>query len=380
MATYRVPGLSGERFSVIYGIAGTETEARERAEHIRHEQTVEFPPDLLPAGDIPDVVVGRLEDFTQSGPNYYQALISYAVETAGEDLVQFLNVVFGNISIKPGVRVERIVPPLSYLNTLRGPRFGQDGLRALTGVTDRPLICTALKPMGLSAEAVAEQAYQFALGGIDIIKDDHGLADQKFCSFDERVARCSDAVARANAKTGFKSIYMPNVTAPYGEIQKRSEKAKKAGAGGFLLCPGLVGLDVVRYLSENDDFALPIMAHPAFLGSYVTSDQNGLSHYALFGQLMRLAGADATVFPNYGGRFSFSKEECQGIARGCSEAMGEIKSIFPTPGGGMTTDRAQEMIEVYGKDFVLLIGGGLHRHGPDLVENSRYFLRMLENL
>ena len=54
--------------------------------------------------------------------------------------------------------------------------------------------------MGLSATDLAELAYRFALGGIDLIKDDHGLTNQPFCPFEERVRRCAEAVARRTAR------------------------------------------------------------------------------------------------------------------------------------------------------------------------------------
>ncbi len=60
--------------------------------------------------------------------------------------------------------------------------------------------------------------------------------------------------------------------------------------------------------------------------------------------------------------------------------MAHIKPIFPTPGGGMGLARVPEMRELYGRDVIFLIGGGLHRHSPDLVENSRYFRRVVEQM
>ena len=147
-----------------------------------------------------------------------------------------------------------------------------------------------------------------------------------------------------------------------------------------MVCPGLAGMDAVRLLAADNSIGLPLMAHPSFLGSFVTSPENGFSHGALFGQVMRLSGADMTVFPNYGGRFSFTREECAQIAEACRQEMGGMKTIFPTPGGGMTTDRAHDMLEVYGREFVLLIGGGLHRRGPDLTRNAEYFVDMVGRL
>jgi ribulose-bisphosphate carboxylase large chain len=222
-------------------------------------------------------------------------------------------------------------------------------------------------------------AYRFALGGIDIIKDDHGLADQPFAPFRERVERCAAAVARANRETGLSSLYMPNVTGPAQGLIDNALFAKNAGAGGLLFSPGLAGLDCMRLLADDDGIGLPVMSHPALQGSFVVSPESGISHFALFGQIARLAGADATIFPNYGGRFSFSRGECRSIAEGCALKMGPLKPIFPAPGGGMSLDRLPDMRQVYGPDVIFLIGGGLHQHGPDLVENCRYFRRLVED-
>lgn len=369
--------ISGERFSVVYRLVGDEREAHRKAWDICLEQTVEFPEELVPAGMIRDDIVGRIEDFKPISQGLHQATISYAVETAAGEFTQFLNVVYGNISIKPGYRVERLELPESMLSQYQGPRFGREGLREILGVKGRPLLFTALKPMGLSTGQLAEMAYKCALGGIDIIKDDHGLTNQIFAPFDERVHRCVEAVEKANGQTGGSCIYVPNITAPADKIIARAKKAKELGAGGLIISPAITGLDIMRILSSDDELNLPIFSHPAFQGSYVTSQENGISHFALFGQITRLAGADAVIYPNFGGRFSFSREECQAIVRGTSVEMGSIKKIFPSPGGGISLDRIEGLLELYGKEVIFLVGGGLFKHGADLTENCRYFSQMV---
>ncbi len=371
--------LSGERFHVVYRLTGDEALARTKARAICFEQTVEFPEDLVPEGDVRERIVGRIESLEEQQHGQWEARLSYAVETTGFELMQLLNVVFGNSSLKPGIRVERLEFPEMLLRAFKGPRFGRAGLREWLGVPSRPLLCTALKPMGLGAIELAELAYHFALGGIDMIKDDHGLADQPFAPFRERVERCAAAVVRANRETGLKGIYMPNLTGPAEGLIENALFAKNAGAEGLLFSPGLAGLDGMRLLANDDRIALPVMSHPALQGSFVVSAENGISHFALFGQIARLAGADATIFPNYGGRFSFSRDECRSIAEGCAVKMGRLKPIFPAPGGGMSLDRLPDMRQVYGSDVIFLIGGGLHQHGPDLVENCRYFRQLVES-
>jgi len=145
-----------------------------------------------------------------------------------------------------------------------------------------------------------------------------------------------------------------------------------------LIAPGLVGFDAMRILAEDDSIALPVFCHPALLGSYVLSPENGISHAALFGQMVRLAGADGTIYPNFGGRFSFSIEECRQIADATAAPMGELKPIFPCPGGGMSISSIPEAFRIYGSDVVFLVGGGLFRSGPDIIENCRYFRKLVE--
>ncbi len=369
--------LSGERMAVAYQLWGSENEAAAQARDICLEQTVEFPDDLIPRDDIRQQIVCRIASLTRVGPDCYEAMIEFPIETAGAELTQLINVLFGNISIKPGIRLVRFDLPQSLLEHYRGPRFGRSGLRKLVDVFDRPLLCTAIKPMGLAPEELAELVYRFALGGIDLIKDDHGLANQSFCPFQERVERCCQAVARANRETGQKCLYLPNVTAPAEETVDRAIAAREAGAGGLLMCPGLAGFDTMRRIADDPRVALPILSHPALLGCFTAGGDNGISHGALYGQLHRLAGADATIFPNYGGRFSFTPEQCRELAAATHQPMGHLAPIFPVPAGGMDLGRVSELCEFYGNDAILLIGGDLHRHGPNLTENCRKFVELV---
>ncbi|CDN96426.1 hypothetical protein [Agrobacterium tumefaciens] len=59
---------------------------------------------------VEDEILGRLEalDKDPYGRPGYLAKISYSDDDMGEDFLQFLNIVFGNSSIKPGLKVEDI--------------------------------------------------------------------------------------------------------------------------------------------------------------------------------------------------------------------------------------------------------------------------------
>ena len=371
--------LSGERFTIVYEIFGSEGDARQTAEEICIEQTVEFPESALPKGEIRDQILGRIMNFKNLKEHVYEAEISFAVEIAECEFTQLLNVIFGNFSIKENVRVADIRLSSALQATLQGPRYGIEGIRKIVGEEELPLLFTALKPMGLSLDNFANLVKVFAENGINIIKDDHGLTNQSFSPFKERVRVCSDAIKAAYEKTGKKAMYVPNVTAPLKKIRDNARYAKECGADGIMIAPGLVSLDIMKELAEDNEIGLPIFSHPAFSGCYAINRQ-GFTFKAYYGQLMRMAGADAVIFPNYGGRFSLSLEDCIAIANAGKEPMGGMKQMFSCPAGGMQLDRIEDMVSNYGKDVLLLIGGGLFTCGENLAANCRQFTAAVEAL
>lgn len=346
---------SGADAHILVTYAVTDSDPAAVAEAIRVEQTIEFPVDLAPTW-IQDTVVGTVVAIHDD-----TIVISYDPRTVGGDLVQLLNLIWGNVSLFPGVRVKDLSLPPSITGMVRGPRFGVQGIRELLDAPARPIVTTALKPMGRSTAELAADAVILASAGFDLIKDDHGLANQPWAPWLERVQHVSAAVVDAAERSGSKSRYMPVLNVPTAQIHDAAYAAKAAGAGALLVLPGISGFDAMRALAEDDDLALPIMSHPSFLGSHMVNRTQGIDHGILLGTIMRLAGADMSVFPNLGGRFSFSAQECLDIRDRCASELGGLAPIFPSPGGGMSLERIPEMIDFYGHDVALLIGGALHR-------------------
>ena len=99
----------------------------------------------------------------------------------------------------------------------------------------------------------------------------------------------------------------------------------------------------------------------------------------LLGKLFRLLGADAVVYPNHGGRFGYSPETCREIAATALAKRNGRKPALPVPAGGMTTDRVREMLDFYGADIMLLIGGGLLSARDRLVEETAAFVTAVKN-
>jgi ribulose-bisphosphate carboxylase large chain len=351
------------RFTVTYRLfAGSEAEARARAEGVALEQTVEVPRDVVPEGFIADEIVGRVEEIGAEGEGRFRAVVSYSPESTGAELPQLLNVMFGNSSIQKGIKVTGLdLGPLAPV--FAGPRFGIEGVRRLAGCARGPMIAPVLKPQGSSPATLAQIAERCARAGAHVVKEDHGLTDQPVHSFRARVTAIGAAVARANAEKEGTTLYFANLAGRTEDLMENARFAKDAGAHGLLIMPGLFGFDLVRRVAEAPDLGLPIMTHPSFLGPHVLSEDTGFTQGMMFGTLQRLAGSDISVFPNVGGRFGFTAEECLDIVRACQDPQGIGRPMLPSPGGGMSAERAADMRAMYGEDTVFLLGGSLLRHG-----------------
>jgi len=361
-----------ERFTVSYRVfARNEAEAQQRAEDIALEQTVEVPRDVVPPGYIEDVIMGQIEDIAFEAQGQFILKISYSPDSVGSELPQLLNVIFGNSSIQRGLKVVAFDPGEELTRRFSGARFGIDGIRKRSGRRKGGLIAAVIKPQGSSAKDLAAISYQCALAGADIIKDDHGLTNQHMAPFKERCEAICNAVNKANAETGGSTLYFPNIAGQSTDCLDFARFAKAAGAGGALILPGLFGFDLIHQLARDDAFDLPIMAHPSFLGPFVLSQDTGFSHAVMFGVLQRLAGADISIFPNVGGRFGFSAAECLSIVERCLDPQGIGKTIFPSPGGGMSVEKAPEMKQMYGSDVVYLLGGSLLRYREKIGDGIR---------
>ncbi len=365
---------SDDRLRITYRLALTEHgDPAAAAEDIALEQSVELPGRCLES-DAERIMVGRVEHVARGEGEWSQAVISFPGALIGTDLLQLLNVIFGNISLKRGMLVTAVELPGFMVGGTWGPRFGIAGVRNMLGVEPRtPLLCAALKPVGLRPDEVARRCYEFAAAGVHIVKDDHGFTDQVTAGFRERVERCLDAVERANRAHDEHSIYFPNVTGSISELPERLEFLRAAGCRGVLLSPLLVGLDTVRSISDQAHFA--ILAHPAMAGAYFGAT-HGIRPDVLLGTIFRLAGSDGVIYPNVGGRFALSADDCTGINHRLREPLSAVRPAFPVPGGGIAVERVPEWVRRYGPDTIFLIGASLYDQ-PDVGRAARELVMAL---
>lgn len=357
--------MTAPRILASYRVQAACADIERVAEAIALEQSVEVPRAAVHDRFVAEQVVGCVEGIAEVAQGSYEVRIGLAAATVGSNPAQLLNMAFGNSSLKDNVELVGLELPQEVLAMLPGPRFGVAGWRR-TGQR-APLTCAALKPQGLSAERLASLAYTLAEAGVDVIKDDHGLADQAYAPFEARVHAVQEAIERAADATGHQAIYAPSVVGSPRFVTRQVQTARDAGARAILLAPSLLGLPAfAEVVAEVAD--VPVLAHPAFAGTA------RIAHPLLIGLLYRLFGADAVIFPHSAGRFAFSQEDCLAIAHNALRPLGSMAPALPVPAGGLALESLGPALDLYGDDVMLLVGGALLLEPAEVGLRARQFV------
>lgn len=357
-----------DRIVATYRVMSEPAAIAARAQALALEQSVEAPLEAVRDEFVAREIVAQVRDISEAGAGNFEVALGLSAATVGGDAGQLLNMLFGNSSLQGDVELLDFALPAPMLATFGGPSLGLEDLRARTGARGRAMTCVALKPQGLAPSALGALTEALALGGVDFIKDDHGLADQDYSPFAERVRAGAAATRRAAERTGRLTRYAPALSGHYGTMRAQIALAREAGLDAVMVAPMLAGLSTVQALTaENRDLAF--FAHPAMGGAARIAPP-------ALAKLFRLVGGDVGIFPNFGGRFGYSRETCLAVAAALRGPWGGLAAAAPTPAGGMTPARIAEMLEVYGADTMLLIGGALLVAPPEqLTQGAADFVR-----
>jgi ribulose-bisphosphate carboxylase large chain len=272
-ATYHVTAPNAEELAL-------------RVESLLLEQTVELPRVALRDPFVLENIVGRLVSTEAIEGQKHRVVIDFPIIATADDPAQFLNVLFGNTSLQEHVVLADFELPTDWpgrTQALPGPGFGGPGLRKLLHVPDRAITSTALKPIGLTTTRLAELCSLFAQAGVDLIKDDHGLANHMFHPFIERVRACQKAVTESNRASGRHAVYAPNLTGTPSTVLEQLRVAQEEGVGAVMIAPMLLGLPLMAEITARHA-KVPILGHPSFGGA------TRISPEALYGKLFPLYG------------------------------------------------------------------------------------------
>lgn len=310
---------------------------------------------------------GEVLEIVPSGDGFQTKLrYPYEIFEPG-NIPQYLSVIAGNLfglGKLEAVRLLDIDIPKGLDGT--GPKFGIEGVRKLTGTetTRRPHVGTIIKPkVGLTPKDTAAVAFQAAIGGVDLIKDDETLTDQKFCPRMERLEMVMEALDRAKDETGRQVLYALNITTGGDRILEAACNAVRMGANMLMVDVLTAGFSAVQCLAADPSINVPIHVHRTMHGALTRNPVHGIAMRPI-AKLVRVCGGDQLHTGTVSGKMGGKAAEILGDNAALTRPAGDLLPVFPVASGGLHPGKVHAEISTLGNEIVLQAGGGIHGH-PD---------------
>jgi ribulose-bisphosphate carboxylase large chain len=293
--------------------------------------------------------------------------------------------IFGMKAIK-NLRLIDAELPLDYIKYFKGPVYGKSVIKKIFKRKHGPITAVVPKPkLGWTAKEHAEiVAKQVWKGGIDCIKCDENLTDQRFNRIADRVKYLAKVRDKIMKETGEIKEAFINVTSPnLKELEKRVKLIHDYGFNYFMLDVVVSGLGEVGTAVElAHDYKMAIHAHRAMHSMFTKNRHHGMTMLFL-AKLMRLLGVDQLHTGTVVGKLEGPKEEIIDIKDmlmkkevkeiknlRMPQKWGKIKPILPCSSGGLHPGILSNVFDIYGTtDIVLQVGGGTLGH-PDGIESG----------
>ena len=336
------------------------------AQAIAEEQTTGTWTDISTTEKYVHYLDGQIEKLIPSGDGY-RVSIRYPAEIFEiGNIPQYLSVIAGNLFGLSRIAAVRLLDaefPREVI-PFKGPRFGIGGIRSLVGTVDRPHVGTIIKPkVGLNPQDTAKVAYEAAIGGVDLIKDDETLTDQKFCPIAQRLPLVMEQLDRVKSATGRNVLYAVNISTAGDKILERAEQAKEMGANMLMIDVIVCGFDAIRVVAEDPSINLPLHIHRTMHAAITRNPEHGISMRP-FCRLVRMLGGDQLHTGTVSGKMEHDTRELIGDNKALTDAWHGINTVFPVASGGLHPGCVEAEITSLGSDIILQAGGGIHGH-PD---------------
>jgi ribulose 1,5-bisphosphate carboxylase large subunit-like protein len=223
-----------------------------------------------------------------------EADIEFPLEAIGTDLAALTTIAIGGVfSIKgfSGIRVVGMKLPPEFAKAHPGPQFGIGGSRALTGVKERPIIGSIVKPaLGLRPHETAEMVRELVDADVDFIKDDEKLMSPAYSSLADRVKAIMPIILDREQKTGKKVMYAFGISHADPEVMLRNHDiVADAGGNAAVININSIGYGGLSFLRKRSRLVL----HAHRNGWDILTRHPGLGlNFSVYQQFWRLLGVD----------------------------------------------------------------------------------------
>jgi 3-oxoisoapionate-4-phosphate decarboxylase len=303
-----------------------------------------------------------------AGPfNRAEADIAFPLDAIGTDLSALMTIAIGGVfAIKgfTGIRIVDIVLPHEIIKAWPGPQFGVAGSRQLTGVYDRPIIGTIIKPaLGLRPHETVELVKDVIEADVDFVKDDEKLMSPVYSPLADRVKAVMPLILDREQKTGRKVMYAWGISATDpDEMMRNHDLVLKAGGNCAVININSIGMGAMAFLRKRSGIVL----HAHRNGWDVLTRHPGLGmDFKVWQKFWRLLGVDQFQINGIRVKYWEPDESFVASFKAVTTPLAALSDCaLPVAGSGQWGGQAPDTYERTGKtvDLMYLCGGGIVSH------------------
>jgi 3-oxoisoapionate-4-phosphate decarboxylase len=304
----------------------------------------------------------------ESGPfNRAEADISFPFDAIGTDLAALMTIaISGAFSIKgfTGIRIVDMQLPEDFGRAWPGPQFGVKGSRELTGVHNRPIIGTIIKPaLGLRPHESSALVKDVIEADVDFVKDDEKLMSPIYSPLEDRVKAIMPMILDREQKTGKKIMYAWGISATDpDEMMRNHDTVLKHGGNCAVININSIGFGAMAFLRKRSSLVL----HAHRNGWDILTRHPGLGmDFKVWQQFWRLLGVDQFQINGIRVKYWESDESFVESFKAVTTPLFKPQDCsLPVAGSGQWGGQAHDTFERTGRslDLMYLCGGGIVSH------------------
>lgn len=351
--------------------------------------------------DRPDSGMGKANEYKAVAYDIDEAnhmfKIAYKVDLFEYDNISgFLAGPVGNIAgmkMERGLRIFDIRFPKKMVEAFPGPRFGIDGVREILHQDDTqrkmPILGTVPKPkVGRNAEEqaiLARRLWTAGDGTYDFIKDDENLTSLPFSKFEDRCRQVLAVAKEIEEKTGRRKLFLCNTTHSNIDTMLAHANLIKEN-GGYCMMIDVVtsGFAALHYMRLHNP-ELIMHGHRAMHGFITRESGPGISgegelkgfsvSMLTLAKIYRLLGIDSlhvgspkAKMEDYGESEMIAHAMLTDVTEPDPKfhTLGQNwfgkKKTWPVASGGLHPGVLDRVVEKFGPDCYIQLGGGVLGH------------------
>lgn len=230
------------------------------------------------------------------------------------------------------------------------PKFGIQGIRQYTKISDRPILGAIVKPkIGVNVDILLDIVKELVDGGVNFIKEDEIMANPDICPINKRVPIIAKYLQDKNV------VFAHCINGDYPDVVDRVKFVAENG-GNAVHINFWAGMGIYKSVRKMD---LPLFLFFQKSGDKILTNKQHNFHIE-WSVICKLAGLMGVDFIHAGMWGGYSNDDEADLRQNLK--ILQSADVMPSLSCGMHPGLVEAIRSRFGDDLMLNVGGAIHGH------------------